>query len=109
MEQLAPAASDAPQALVPVVMAKSSGLMPVITGTMPVSELVPVLVSVAASADEVTCTTVFGKVTTEVNVAVVVAEIPVPVRDEVCGDPVALSATDNVAEKLAAEAGVKVT
>jgi hypothetical protein len=35
--------------------------------------------------------------------------IPVPVRVAVCGDPAALSATDNVAEKLVAEAGVKVT
>jgi len=37
------------------------------------------------------------------------AAVPVPVRDDVCGDPVALSATESVAEKLAAEAGVKVT
>jgi hypothetical protein len=35
--------------------------------------------------------------------------VPVPVRAAVCGEPVALSATDRVAEKLAAEAGVKVT
>jgi hypothetical protein len=34
--------------------------------------------------------------------------VPVPVRVAVCGEPVALSATDNVAEKLVAEAGVKV-
>jgi hypothetical protein len=33
----------------------------------------------------------------------------VPVRVEVCGDPLALSLTDNVAVKLEAEAGVKVT
>jgi hypothetical protein len=39
----------------------------------------------------------------------VTGAVPVPVRDAVCGDPVALSATDSVAEKLAAEAGVKVT
>lgn len=35
--------------------------------------------------------------------------VPVPVREAVWGDPVALSATESVAEKLAAEAGVKVT
>ena len=39
----------------------------------------------------------------------VVGGMPVPVRLAVCGEPVALSATDNVAEKLAAEAGVNVT
>jgi hypothetical protein len=33
----------------------------------------------------------------------------VPVRVEVCGDPLALSATESVAVKLEAEAGVKVT
>jgi hypothetical protein len=35
--------------------------------------------------------------------------VPVPLSDTVCGDPGALSATESVAEKLAAEAGVKVT
>jgi hypothetical protein len=33
----------------------------------------------------------------------------VPVRAAVCGEPAALSATESVAAKLAAEAGVKVT
>jgi hypothetical protein len=37
------------------------------------------------------------------------AVIPVPLKATVCGEPEALSATDSVAEKLAAEAGVKVT
>ena len=78
MEQLALAARDAPQALAPVVMAKSSGLGPPMLGAMPVTVLLPVLVSVAASADEVTCTTVFGKVTTEVNEAELAGAIPVP-------------------------------
>lgn len=35
--------------------------------------------------------------------------IPLPERATVCGEPVALSANDSVAEKLAAEAGVNVT
>jgi hypothetical protein len=35
--------------------------------------------------------------------------VPVPVRAAVCGEPVALSATEIVAVKLVAEAGVKVT
>lgn len=34
--------------------------------------------------------------------------VPVPVRDAVCGDPAALSATESVPEKLVAEAGVNV-
>jgi len=37
------------------------------------------------------------------------AAVPVPVSATVCGEPVALSATETVAAKLAAEAGVKVT
>jgi hypothetical protein len=35
--------------------------------------------------------------------------VPVPVRADICGDPLALSATESVAEKLLADAGVKVT
>jgi len=38
-----------------------------------------------------------------------VAVVPVPLRATACGDPVALSTTESVAAKLAAEAGVKVT
>jgi hypothetical protein len=37
------------------------------------------------------------------------AAVPVPFKVVICGDPNALSATESVAEKLAAEAGVKVT
>ena len=36
------------------------------------------------------------------------AALPVPLSVTVCGEPVALSATESVAAKLAAEAGVKV-
>jgi hypothetical protein len=106
MEQLEPAASVAPQALAPVETAKSLGLVPVMAGTMLFSVAVPVFDSVAASAAEVVPAGVFGKATGELKEAA--AAVPVPVRDEVCGDPVALSATDNVAEKLVAEVGVKV-
>ena len=35
--------------------------------------------------------------------------VPVPLRLAVCGDPAALSAAERVAEKVVAEAGVKVT
>jgi len=37
------------------------------------------------------------------------AAVPVPVSATVCGEPAALSATETVAAKLVAEAGVKVT
>ena len=107
MEQLDPAASVAPQVLAPVEIAKSLGLVPVMLGTMLFKAALPVLDSVAVSADEVVPVGVFGKARDEVSEAA--DAVPVPVRDAVCGEPVALSATDNVAEKLAAEAGVKVT
>jgi hypothetical protein len=37
------------------------------------------------------------------------AAVPVPLRPVVCGEPEALSATERVAEKVAADAGVNVT
>jgi len=37
------------------------------------------------------------------------AEVPVPLKVTVCGDPLALSATESVAAKAVAVAGVKVT
>jgi hypothetical protein len=40
---------------------------------------------------------------------VAAAAVPVPLSATDCGEPVALSATESVAEKLVAEAGVKVT
>jgi hypothetical protein len=97
MEQFEPAASVGPQAFEPVVMAKSLGFAPVMLGAM--------LLSVAIAA-EVVPTVVLGKLSDEVSDAA--GAVPVPVSDDVCGDPLALSATDSVAEKLAAEAGVKV-
>ena len=77
--QLAPAASDAPQALVPVVIAKSSGLGPTMLGTMPVSELVPVFESVATSAVAVVFSTVLGKTRDGVSEAV---GAPLPIEIE---------------------------
>ena len=76
-------------------------------GTMLFSTPLPVLDSVAASAADVVPTGVLGKASGELSAAT--GAVPVPVSDDVCGEPVALSATDNVAEKLVAEAGVKVT
>jgi len=96
MVQVALAASVAPQALAPVERAKSLGLVPVMLGTMLFSALVPVLDSVAATAAEVVPAGVFGNGSDAVNDAT--GEVPVPVRDAVCGDPVALSATESVAE-----------
>ena len=107
MEQLDPAASVAPQAFAPVEIAKSLGLAPVIVGTMLVRAPPPELDRVAARADEVVPVGVLGKAIGELSEAA--AAVPVPVRDEVWGDPVALSATESVAEKAVAEAGVKVT
>ena len=88
------------------VMAKSAGFAPVMVGTMLSNGAVPVLESVAASADEVVPLSVLGKATGELSEAT--GAVPVPVRVEVCGDPLALSATESVAVKLEAEAGVKV-
>jgi hypothetical protein len=75
--------------------------------TMLLSGAVPVLESVAAIAAEVNPVSVLGNASDGVSDAT--GAIPVPLRFAVCGDPEALSATDSVAEKLAAEAGVKVT
>jgi hypothetical protein len=93
--------------LVPVESAKSLGFAPVMVGTMLFSVAVPVFESVAASADEVVPTVVLGKLIDELKEAA--GAVPVPVRVAVCGDPLALSATESVAVKLEAEAGVKVT
>jgi hypothetical protein len=76
-------------------------------GAMLSSDALPVLESVAASDKEVVPDVVFGKLNAGLKVAP--GAVPVPESDTVCGDPDALSATDNVAEKLTAEAGVKVT
>ena len=76
-------------------------------GTMLFSVAVPVLDNVAESADEVVPVSVFGKLSAGLSEAA--GPVPVPLSDTVCGEPVALSATERVAEKLVAEAGVKVT
>ena len=68
---------------------------------------VPVLDKVAAIAAEVNPVSVLGNASDGVSDAT--GAIPVPLRLEVWGDPEALSATDSVAEKLVAVAGVNVT
>ena len=93
--------------MAPVVIAKSLGLVPVMLGTMLFSGAVPVFESVAASADEVVPVSVLGKLSAGLREAA--GAVPVPLSATVCGEPDALSATESVAEKLVAEAGVKVT
>ena len=76
-------------------------------GTMLFNVAVPVFDSVAESAEEVVPASVLGKFSAGLSVAA--GAVPVPLSDTVCGEPVALSATESMAEKLVAEAGVKVT
>jgi hypothetical protein len=110
MEQLAFAASVAPHAFVPVVMAKSAALVPPNAILLMLSVALPVLESVAASADEVVFTVVLGKASEAVNVAAgAAALVPVPVSAVDCVVGVALSVTVSVAEKPDAVAGVNVT
>jgi hypothetical protein len=109
MLQLAPAANVAPQAFAPVEIAKSSKFTPPMPGTMPVTTLLPVLVKTAASAAEVVCAVVVEKANKEVNVTELAGCAPIPRRVAVCGDPVALSATESAAEKPVTEDGVNVT
>jgi hypothetical protein len=71
------------------------------------SGALPVFDNVAASADEVVPVNVLGKDSAGLSEAT--GAVPVPDRATVCGEPEALSATESVAEKLDAEAGVKVT
>jgi hypothetical protein len=107
MEQLDPAASVAPQALAPVAIAKSPELVPAMLATMLFSGAVPVFDSVAVIAGEVAPVSVFGNASAGLSEAIGAG--PVPLNAAVCGEPDALSATESVAEKLAAEAGVKMT
>jgi hypothetical protein len=75
--------------------------------TMLLSVAPPVFESVAAIAADVVPERVLGKLSA--GVSDTTAAMPVPVKLAVCGEPVALSATDSVAEKLVAEVGVNVT
>ena len=110
MEQLALAASVVPQALVPVAIAKSLGLAPVSVMPAMFSVALPVFESVAA-CNALVVPVVEVKVSVGgVSVAAgAAAAVPVPLSAVVCGEPDALSATESVAEKAAADAGVNVT
>ena len=82
MEQVADVASDVPQALEPVAMAKSPGLVPPMAMLLMVSVPLPVFDSVAAKAAEVVATLVLGKVRLGASVAAGVDEpaVPLPFR-----------------------------
>jgi len=107
----APAARELPQALLPVPSAKSLGLAPAIVIPVIVNAALPLFVSVTVVGALVVPDVALAKVTgLGANVtAGAGGGVPVPVRVEVCGDPAALSATCNVAEKPLADAGVNVT
>lgn len=107
MLQLAPAASVLPQV---VVSAKSDGLAPVMLMRVIVRVLVPGFDKVIACAAEVLPSVVVGNVRlVGLRTALgTCGAVPVPLSVAVCGVFAALSATEMVAEKLAAEAGVKV-
>jgi hypothetical protein len=111
MRQEEPAASDVPQALVPVATAKSLGFAPVIEIATPVSAALPVFESMNEAGLLVVLTVWLVKVYVAGVSAATGAGIAVPVPESVavCGEPEALSATDSVALKVVAEAGVKVT
>jgi hypothetical protein len=76
-------------------------------GTMLFSAPLPVFESVVASAAEVVPDGVLGKLSAGASEAA--DAVPVPLSVAVCGELASLSATESVAEKLAAEAGEKVT
>ena len=104
----APAASDSPQV---VVSAKSAAFVPPIVIPEIVSAALPVFDSVTVCALVVTPVTTFPKFTVlGESVAIGAAgAVPDPLSVAVCGEPVALSATETVAAKLATEPGVNVT
>jgi hypothetical protein len=63
---------------------------------------------VATSAAAVVFTVVLGKIRIGVSETELAGGIPVPTSVVVCGEPVALSATESAAEKPNAPDGVKV-
>ncbi len=103
--QLAPAASVLEQ---PLVRVKSAAFAPPSVTALIVSGAVPGLERTVVSAAEVTPTVVLGKLSVA-GVRTACAAVPAPLSATVCGEPVTLSATESVAEKLATDAGVKIT
>ena len=97
--QVAFAARVAPQALVPVAIAKSVGLVPPIAMLPMLSVALPVFERVEASAEDVVPTVVAGNGSVAVSVATGAATaVPVPVSEADCVVGDALSVTVRVAE-----------
>ena len=108
--QLASAASDVPQALEPVVTAKSVGLVPAMVIPLIFSVALPVFESVAVCAAVVAPETAVKVSVAGVSEATGAGGgVPVPVNVVDCVVGVALSVTVSVAEKPVADAGVNVT
>jgi hypothetical protein len=109
MVQVAPAASDKPQVL--VAMVKEETLVPLRPADVMGSVAVPALVKVKVWSVLVDPTVTLPKFAVAgVSAAFgAVAVVPVPLRAAVCGEPVALSATETDALALAAVVGVRVT
>ena len=107
IRQLPPAASELPQVF---VVTKLPAPVPESAMLVIASAALPVLESVI-DCPALTLPDCVLKVSDvgERAATGAVGAVPVPVRATVCGDPVALSATESVAEKLAAEAGLKIT
>ena len=98
MLQLALAASAAPQAFVPVVIAKSAGLVPAIEMLLMFSVALPVLERVADCAEVVVPVVAVKLSDVGVRVAIgAVGVVPVPFNPEDCVPGVALSVTVRVA------------
>jgi hypothetical protein len=110
MPQLASAASVVPQALAPVVIAKSVGLLPAMAMLLMLSAALPVLERVAVCEALVVPETAINVSVAGVSEAIGAgAGVPVPINVIDCVVGVALSVTMRVAEKPAADAGVNVT
>jgi hypothetical protein len=110
MLQLASAASVVPQALVPVVIAKSDVLAPPMVIPLMLRVALPVFERVAVCAVLVVPETAVKVSEAGVSEAIGAGgDVPVPVSMIDCVMGVALSVTVRVAEKPAAEAGVNVT
>jgi hypothetical protein len=107
IRQLPPAASDAPHVLVCV---KLPAPAPVIPMPAIVSGALPLLVSCAVCTALVLPLVAVNVKETGVREAMGAGTaVPVPLSETVCGEPVALSATESVALKLLTDDGVKIT
>ena len=95
MLQDAPAARELPHALLPVVVAKSVGLVPAIEIPVIVNTALPLFVIVTVAGALVVPVVWLAKAT-DVGARVTAGAgggVPVPVSVEACGEPTALSAT----------------